>query len=68
MLGRTFITSGTVFMTVLAVFIFGGKVISDFAFTMLVGVIEGVYSTIYLSCPVVLFWQKLFKPRKGGRR
>jgi preprotein translocase subunit SecF len=68
MLGRTFITSGTVFLTVLALFLFGGKVINDFAFTMLVGVIEGVYSTVYLSCPVVLFWQKLFKPKKGGRR
>jgi preprotein translocase subunit SecF len=68
MLGRTFITSGTVFLTVLALFIFGGKVINDFAFTMLVGTIEGVYSTVYLSCPVVLFWQKLFKPGKGGRR
>jgi len=68
MLGRTFITSGTVFLTVLALFLFGGKVINDFAFIMLVGTIEGIYSTIYLSCPVVLFWQKLFKPRKGGRR
>jgi preprotein translocase subunit SecF len=68
MLGRTFITSGTVFLTVLALFLFGGKVINDFAFIMLVGIIEGVYSTVYLSCPVVLFWQKLFKPRKGGRR
>jgi len=68
MLGRTFITSGTVFLTVLALFFFGGKVINDFAFVMLVGTIEGVYSTVYLSCPVVLFWQKLFKPKKGGRR
>jgi len=68
MLGRTVITSGTVFLTVMALFLFGGKVINDFAFIMLVGTIEGVYSTIYLSCPVVLFWQKLFKPGKGGRR
>jgi len=68
MLGRTFITSGTVFLTVLALFFFGGKVINDFAFVMLVGTIEGVYSTVYLSCPVVLFWQHLFKPKKGTRR
>jgi len=68
MLGRTFITSGTVFLTVLALFLFGGKVINDFAFIMLIGTVEGIYSTIYLSCPVVLFWQKLFKPGKGGRR
>src|SRR4030043_212789 len=68
MLGRTFITSGTVFLTVLALFLFGGKAINDFAFIMLIGTVEGIYSTIYLSCPVVLFWQKLFKPGKGGRR
>ncbi len=67
MLGRTFITSGTVFLTVLALFIFGGAVINDFAFTMLIGTIEGIYSTIALSCPVVLFWQKWF-PEKRKRR
>ncbi|MCX6565840.1 MAG: protein translocase subunit SecF [Candidatus Aminicenantes bacterium] len=67
MLGRTFITSGTVFLTVMALFIFGGPVINDFAFCMLIGTIEGVYSTIYLACPVVLFWQKWF-PSKRARR
>ena len=67
MLGRTMITSGTVFLTVMALFLFGGDVINDFAFTMLIGTIEGVYSTIYLSCPIVLFWQKWF-PAKRGRR
>jgi len=67
-LGRTIITSGTVFVTVGALFLFGGEVINDFAFLMLVGTIEGVYSTIYLSCPVVLFWQKWFKPKRAGRR
>jgi len=67
-LGRTLITSGTVLLTVGALFLFGGDVINDFAFLMLVGTVEGVYSTIYLSCPVVLFWQKWFKPKKAGRR
>ncbi len=67
-LGRTLITAGTVFLTVLALFLFGGEVINDFAFIMLVGTIEGVYSTVSLSCPVVLFWQRYFKPRKSGRR
>jgi preprotein translocase subunit SecF len=67
-LGRTIITSGTVFLTLLALFLFGGEVINDFAFAMLIGSIEGVYSTVYLSCPVVLFWQKLFPSRKGFRK
>jgi len=67
-LGRTLITSGTVLLTVGSLFLFGGEVINDFAFLMLIGTFEGVYSTIYLSCPIVLFWQKLFKPKKAGRR
>jgi preprotein translocase subunit SecF len=67
-LARTIITSGTVFLTVGALYGFGGEVINDFAFLMLVGTIEGVYSTVYLSCPVVLFWQKLFKPKNARRR
>jgi len=67
-LARTIITSGTVFLTVGALYGFGGEVINDFAFLMLIGTIEGVYSTVYLSCPVVLFWQKLFKPKNARRR
>ncbi len=63
-LGRTLITSGTVLLTVLALFLFGGEVINDFAFLMLIGTIEGIYSTIFMSCPVVLFWQKVF-PKKA---
>ena len=68
MLGRTFITSGTVLMTVLALFLFGGKVINDFAFLMLIGTFEGVYSTIYLSCPIVLWWTKWFPSKSAGRK
>ncbi|MGB8953420.1 MAG: protein translocase subunit SecF [Candidatus Aminicenantales bacterium] len=67
-LSRSIITSGTVFLTVLALFIFGGEVINDFAFTMLIGVIVGSYSTIYQSCPIVYFWQKIFKPKKGYKK
>ncbi|MCX6572440.1 MAG: protein translocase subunit SecF [Candidatus Aminicenantes bacterium] len=67
-LGRTVITSGTVFLTVSALFVFGGEIINDFAFLMLIGTIEGVYSTVYLSCPVVLFWQRWFGSKKAGRR
>jgi preprotein translocase subunit SecF len=67
-LSRSIITSGTVFMTVIALYFFGGEVINDFAFTMLIGVISGSYSTIYQSCPIVYFWQKIFKAKKGRRR
>jgi len=64
-LSRTVITSGTTFMTVLALFLFGGDVINDFAFTIMIGVIIGTYSSIYQSCSVLLFWNKFFKPKKG---
>lgn len=67
-LGRTLITAGTVFLTVLALFLFGGKVINDFAFVMLVGTIEGIYSTIFMACPVVLIYHKLFPKTKGFRK
>jgi len=64
-LSRTIVTSGTTFITVLALFLFGGQVINDFAFTMMIGVIIGTYSSIYLSCSMVYFWKIIFKPKKG---
>jgi preprotein translocase subunit SecF len=67
-LSRTVITSGTTLLTVLALFLFGGEVINDFAFTMIVGVIVGTYSSIYQSCSWVYFWKKVFKPKKGFGR
>jgi preprotein translocase subunit SecF len=63
-LSRTIITSGTVFLTVLAIFLFGGEVIYPFAFTMLVGVISGSYSTIYQSCGWLKIWERWFMKRK----
>jgi Protein export membrane protein len=55
-LSRTIITSGVTAMAVLAMFLFGGKSMSDFSFTMLVGMLSGVYSTIFIASPVVLWW------------
>lgn len=67
-LSRTVITSGTTFLTVFALFLFGGEVINDFAFTMMIGVVIGTYSSIYQSCPLLFFWNKIFKPKKGLRK
>lgn len=64
-LSRTVITSSTTFLTVLALFLFGGEVINDFAFTMIIGVVIGTYSSIFQSCPLLFFWNKIFKPKKG---
>jgi preprotein translocase subunit SecF len=57
-LGRTIITSSTVFFVLIAFSFFGGTVIRDFALAMLVGCISGVYSTVYIASPVVLWWHK----------
>ena len=57
-LSRTFLTSLTVLLVVLSLFFFGGQVINDFAFVMLVGVISGSYSTIFIAVPIVLEWQR----------
>ena len=55
-MSRTILTSLTVFMVVLALYFFGGEVINDFAFTMLVGIISGSYSTVYIAAPVLIDW------------
>lgn len=54
----------TVFLTVLSLFFFGGEVIHPFAFTMLVGVVTGTYSTIYQSCAWLKVWEQYFLKRK----
>jgi len=66
-LGRTILTSGTVMMVVLILFFFGGPVIHDFAFALIVGLITGTYSTVYIASPVVLFWEKYVTSRRKRR-
>jgi preprotein translocase subunit SecF len=66
-LGRTILTSGTVMAVVLILFFFGGPVIHDFAFALIVGLISGTYSTVYVASPVVLFWEQHISSRKRVR-
>ena len=65
-LSRTIITSGTVFLATLSLFIFGGGEINDFAFTFLIGIITGTYSSIYIASAMVLWWHKGQRPTIGG--
>jgi preprotein translocase subunit SecF len=58
-LSRTILTSGLTFLTVLALFIFGGEIISHFAFAMVVGIIVGTYSSIAIAAPLVLVYTNL---------
>ena len=55
-LTRTLISSGTTFLAVLALYLFGGEVLRGFGFTMVVGIIVGTYSTIYIAVPLVNWW------------
>ncbi|MCP5527545.1 MAG: protein translocase subunit SecD [Verrucomicrobiales bacterium] len=62
-LSRTIITSGTVFLATLSLYVFGGGAINDFAFTFLAGVITGTYSSIYIASALVLWWHKGHRPK-----
>ena len=57
-LSRTIVTSTTVFLVVLALFFFGGVVIRDFALAMILGVIIGTYSSIFVASPIIYAWRK----------
>ncbi|MBI3896496.1 MAG: protein translocase subunit SecF [Acidobacteria bacterium] len=57
-LSRTALTSGLTFLTVLALFLFGGEVLRGFSFTLVVGIIVGTYSSIAIASPIVVSWQE----------
>ena len=59
MLGRTLITSGTVFVSSLSLYIFAGGVVSDIAFAICIGIFFGTYSSIYVAAPLILVMEKL---------
>ena len=67
-LSRTIITSGTVLLVVLPLFLFGGDVINTFAFVLLVGLFVGCYSTVFIASPVALWISRLLAARREKRR
>lgn len=66
-LSRTVLTSTTTLIVVLALFILGGGVIHDFAFALLIGVLTGTYSSIFVASPVLLIWEGTSADRKEQR-
>ena len=64
-LSRTMLTSGTTLLVVLALFFLGGEIIHDFAFALLIGVLIGTYSSIYVASPVVLWLTKIAPPKSS---
>jgi preprotein translocase subunit SecF len=63
-LSRTIITAGTTLLSVVALYLFGGEVLQGFAFTMLVGIISGTYSTVFIAAAIAIMLQGR-KPVKG---
>ncbi len=63
-LSRTILTSGTTLIVVTSLFLFGGPVINDFAFALLVGVVAGTYSTVYIANPIVYMWEQRLAARR----
>ncbi|MCL4150622.1 UNVERIFIED_CONTAM: hypothetical protein GTU68_006668 [Idotea baltica] len=65
-LSRTIITSLTTLIVVLILFIFGGEVIKGFAFALLIGIIIGTYSSIFIATPLVVDLDRAADKRTGG--
>ncbi len=64
-LTRTLISNGTTFLSVLGLYLFGGEVLRGFGFTMVVGIVVGTYSTIFIAVPIVVFWSEFARKRQS---
>ncbi len=67
-LARTVLTSGLTLVAVLALFLFGGEVLRGFSFALVIGVIAGTYSSVFIAGPILLWWQGSVAARAGGGR
>jgi preprotein translocase subunit SecF len=73
-LSRTILTTGTVMIVVLALYLLGGPVIHGFAFSLVVGFFVGTYSSVFIAAPIVLFFERAVSAAaaapasRGGRR
>jgi preprotein translocase subunit SecF len=65
-LTRTLISNGTTFLSVLGLYLFGGEVLRSFGFTMVIGILVGTYSTVYIASPIVVTWENYRKKTTGG--
>jgi len=63
-LSRTIMTSGLTFLTVIALFLFGGPVLHGFSFALVVGILIGTYSSVFVASPIVLFWHNWAEGRR----
>ncbi len=66
-LSRTILTSGLTFLTALSLYLFGGQILSGFSFALVIGIIVGTYSSIFIASPILVFWHDLSEGRKRTR-
>ncbi len=64
-LSRTLLTSGTTLLVVVSLFVLGGEIIHDFAFALLVGVVVGTYSSVFIASVFLVFWESRSKRKKA---
>ncbi|MGE5648240.1 MAG: protein translocase subunit SecF [Acidobacteriota bacterium] len=69
-LSRTILTSGLTFLTVMALYLFGGQVLHGFSFALVVGIIIGTYSSIFIASPILVWWHDFAEKRQkpGSQR
>src|SRR5581483_1373751 len=67
-LSRTILTSGLTFLTAISLLLFGGQVLNGFSFALVVGIIVGTYSSIFIASPILVFWQNLSDSRRRRSR
>ena len=65
-LSRTVLTSGLTFLTVLSLYLFGGEVLNGFSFALVIGIIIGTYSSIFIASPMLVAYQD-WRQKRGGR-
>jgi len=63
-LSRTVMTSGLTFLTALALWLLGGEVLNGFSFALVVGILIGTYSSVFIASPILIFWQDLMGQKK----
>ena len=66
-LSRTVLTSGLTLLTALSLYLFGGQVLNGFSFALVVGIIVGTYSSIFIASPILIFWKDFADQRKKAR-
>ena len=63
-LSRTILTSGLTFLTAMSLWLFGGQVLNGFAFALVVGILVGTYSSVFVACPILIYWHDLADQRR----